>query len=577
LVTIPTKRPRAAILASHCMESMQVDEHYDIITIGSGGGAKVSTPAANLGLKVAMVEHGFDVKTSGEHRSGLGGTCLNRGCIPSKMLIHPADVVTELQEASRFGIQAEFKGIDFSFLVNHTSSSVNKDSDGIWKGYHENNKLTDTKHLYTGTAKFIGPKILKIEGSKGQEAQGLTGSGQGDKIISADYIFIAAGAEPLVPHIDGLEDTPYLTSTEALRLTEQPKKVMVIGGGYIATELGHMYGGLGSEVHMFARSELLRAMDKDAKAEFARVFTERYNVHLGIKFEKVSFNKETSMFSMTYTEGGGPSTTMEADQLLLCAGVTAVAGKMGLEHTGVEHSRGFIKVDRHLKTQVPGVFAFGDIAGNYLFRHCANYEGEYLLENVIYPLAHAKGLLPAEKVAWLPPAVAAAVEGKGGTVDAFMGALTYDEIEYNDGTTRPQGCGSMPWAVFSNPQVAGVGASEDQLEAQGMKEGVDYVKGLNEYKSSAMGDARMSDNGFAKVLICTKTRAVLGSVIVGYEASTMIHQVVPVFTQGGKLDDLLYMIHIHPALNEILRNACRKARNALVEGGFEVPLKLRLK
>ena len=135
----------------------------------------------------------------------------------------------------------------------------------------------------------------------------------------------------------------------------------------------------------------------------------------------------------------------------------------------------------------------------------------------------------------------------------------------------------MPWAVFSNPQVAGVGASEDQLIAKGMKEGVDYVKGVNPYKSSAMGDARMSDNGFAKVLISTHDRSVLGSVVVGYEASTMIHQVIPVFTQAGKLDDLLYMIHIHPALNEIMRNACRKARNALVEGGFDIPLKLRLK
>jgi len=557
------------------MAGIHVDEHYDIITIGSGGGSKVSTPAANLGLKVAMVEHGFDVL--GEHRSGLGGTCLNRGCIPSKMLIHPADVATELQEASRFGIQAEYKGIDFSFLVNHTSSSINKDSDGIWKGYHENNKLADTKHLYTGTAKFVGPKTLKIEGSRGQEAQGLAGRGKGDRVISADYIFIAAGSEPMIPYIEGLTETPYLTSTEALRLIDLPKKVMVIGGGYIATELGHMYGGLGSEVHMFARSVVLRAMDKDARVEFSRVFSERYNVHTGIKFDKVTFDAATKMFTMTYTQGG-ESKTMEADQLLVCAGVTPVGGKLDAGNTGVSvNGRGFVEVDENLRTKVPGIYAFGDIIGNYLFRHCANYEGEYLLENVIYPLAHAKGLLPADKVAWLPPHVAAAVEGKGASVDDFIGALTYDAINYNDGNEREQQCGSMPWAVFSNPQVAGVGASEDQLIERGMKEGVDYIKGINMYKSSAMGDARMSDHGFAKVLVSTKDRSILGSVIVGYEASTMIHQVVPVFTQGGKLEDLLYMIHIHPALNEILRNACRKARNALVDGGFDVPLKLRLK
>merc|ERR1712007_284677 len=141
--------------------------------------------------------------------------------------------------------------------------------------------------------------------------------------------------------------------------------------------------------------------------------------------------------------------------------------------------------------------------------------------------------------------------------------LEYPPIDYT----------GMPWAVFSNPQVAGVGMSEEEVQAAGLK----YVKGVNMYSSSAMGDARMSDHGFSKLLIELGTRRILGCVMVGYEASTMIHTVIPLMRHGGRLEDLLYMIYIHPALPEILRNSARKARDALVAAGDDVPLKLRLK
>lgn len=159
-------------------------------------------------------------------------------------------------------------------------------------------------------------------------------------------------------------------------------------------------------------------------------------------------------------------------------------------------------------------------------------------------------------------------QGEWDDPDALARALQYPPLDYDQG---------MPWAVFSNPQVAGIGASEDGLIAKGLVEGVDYIKGINPYEKSAMGDARMSDHGFVKVLVDVKTRRILGCVVVGYEASTMVHQVIPVMRMRGLLDDCLYMIYIHPALPEIFRNACRKARDALVSCGADVPLKLRLK
>lgn len=521
----------------------------------------MSTPAANLGFKVAMVEHGFDA--FGEHLVGLGGTCLNRGCIPSKMLIHPADVATEIAEAERFGIKATYDGIDFPKLVERVCKAVDGDSTAVHTGYGPKNPIPERKHLYTGTAKFVGPKTLRVAGSK-------TDPTEPTKTISADYVFVAPGAKPAVPPIPGLKDTPFLTSTEALRLKDKPKKLIVIGAGYIATELGHMYGALGTEVHMMARSELLRTMDVDARKEFSRVFGQRYNVHTGVSFERVDYDAAQQQFTLTYGQGGSGGRVLQADALLVCSGVDMVASLMDAQHANIElRDQGIVKVDDCLRTTAPGVWSFGDAAGNYLFRHCANFEGEYLLENVVYPIALAKGLLSAEQQAWLPAAVIAKFgSGDWSDPNAVAQALEYPALDYGQG---------MPWAVFSNPQVAGIGDSEDDLNAKGLVEGKDYIKGINPYEKSAMGDARMSDHGFVKVLVEVQTRRILGCVIVGYEASTMVHQVIPVMRTRGLLDDCLYMIYIHPALPEIFRNACRKARDALVACGGDVPLKLRLK
>jgi len=506
---------QAARFCGSAMETL----HFDIITIGSGGGAKVSTPAHKLGFKVAMLEHGFnvrlpdDVRAAEAHKHGLGGTCLNRGCIPSKMLIHPADVATELREASRFHLRARFDGVDLDGLVSRVTAAVDKDSASIEPGYAS----SPDKRWFSESAYFIGPKKLQV----------------GDRVLTADYIFLAGGAVPQVPPIPGLESVPYLTSTEALRLRKQPKSMIVIGAGYIAVELGHYFGALGTEVHMMARSKLLRTMDGESRAEFDRVFSQRYNVHSGVTFKRVSHDAERG-FVLEYADAGGEK-TLAAEQLLLVTGVKPATEGLGLEATGVElREGGFVKVDECLRTTCDGIWSFGDMAGNYLFRHCANFEGEYLLEHVIYPL----------KEQGRPPAA-------------------YPAVDYT----------GMPYAVFSNPQVAGVGLTEEECAGKGLK----FVKGVNPYAKSAMGDARLSDHGFAKLLVETGSRRILGCHIVGYEASTMIHQVVPLMRLNGKLEDLLYCIYIHPALNEILRNAARKARDALVDSGDDVPLRLRLK
>src|SRR5262245_17375056 len=206
---------------------------YDVIVIGSGGGAKIVSPAARLGLKVAVIE-----------KDKLGGTCLNRGCIPSKMLIHPADVAEEIRFARKFDIRNDANfSVHFEKLINRISNTVDQDSQSIVNGYSKNPNID----FYNEKAEFVSNKVIRVSGQE----------------LTAEKIFIAVGARPSTPNIPGLKGIPFMTSTEALRNTRLPKRLIVIGAGYIACELGHAYGALGSEVHFLVRSQFLRGEDKD--------------------------------------------------------------------------------------------------------------------------------------------------------------------------------------------------------------------------------------------------------------------------------------------------------------------------
>ena len=201
---------------------------YDVIVIGSGGGSKILSPAARMGYKVAVLE-----------REEAGGTCLNRGCIPSKMLIHPANLATEIKEAHKFGLEVDTRyPVNFSQLVERVTKTVAADSAGIVQAYKKHPNID----FYHASGKFISDKVMEVAGTQ----------------ITAEKIFIAVGARPQVPSIQGLAGTPYMTSTEALRNTRKPRKMIVIGAGYIAAELGHFYGALGTEVPFFFRSRFLK-------------------------------------------------------------------------------------------------------------------------------------------------------------------------------------------------------------------------------------------------------------------------------------------------------------------------------
>jgi dihydrolipoamide dehydrogenase len=300
-----------------------------------------------------------------------------------------------------------------------------------------------------------------------------------------------------------------MTNREALRRTDRPRRLLVIGAGYIAVELGGAYAAAGTDVEFIVRSRFLRREDREVAEEFSHVFGRTHSVHTGVVPVRVDHN--AGSFSVTCTDTSGRQRIFIGDALLVATGVMPCTDDLALQNTGVETDKnGFIRVDNRLRTNIDGIYALGDCVGNYLYRHTVNYEGEYLVRTVL--------------------------EGRAD-----------EPIDY----------GPVPHAVFTVPEIAGVGMTEEQATEQHKN----YVVGKASYVDSNAGLARGYEYGFVKVLVDRTTRTILGAHILGDEASDMIHLFIAMMKKEGTLDDLLDMIFIHPALPEVARDAARDARS----------------
>ena len=447
-------------------------EKFDLIVIGGGSGLNIVDEAAKLGLKVALVEKG-----------PMGGTCLNRGCIPSKMLIHSADVVETIKNASKFGISQKGYDVDFPRIISRVSGIVDSESKAIEDHIRKDRNIT----LFKTEAKFVGTKKLKV----------------GQKTITGNKIVIFGGTRPLVPPIPGLHGSGFLTSTEALRLKKLPKTLTIIGGGYIAAELAHFFGSMGTKVTIIQRNDVLVPnADQEIACAFTEIFKKRFNVLLGYNAEKVQ--KKGEAFVVT-ASSGNTKKTVRSDQLLLAVGRVPNSDILDVDKTGLKvNRRGYIITDDYMETTVRNVWAGGDIAGKYLFKHSANIEAQCIFDN-----AFSK-------------------------------------------TKKKPDCEPMPHSVFSSPQIAGVGAREQDL-----KKGA-YAVGKYSYIGTGMGTAMQEQNGFAKFYVERTSRRILGCHIMGPQASTLIHEVVVAMKCGrGTLDNILKTVHVHPALSEVVQRAAR--------------------
>jgi len=467
-------------------------EEYDFLVIGAGSGLDVANAAANRGQSVAVVEKG-----------PLGGTCLNRGCIPSKMLLYRAEVLETIERADEFGIDASVDGVEFADIVREVNEEVSEDADSIERGLSSSSQ----HDLYQAKAEFVDEKTVEL----------VTGDEEGEQ-LRAETVLIAAGTRPGVPSIDGIEDADYVTSREALQLEEPPERLVVIGGGYIAAELGHFFGTFGSDVSIIGRRpNLLPDADEEVAAEFTERLDDRFDVYTGYEATAVSQSDgEITVEAREYPQpgeepypepqsgdGAAEHVTVTGDELLVAAGRVPNTDTLNVGAAGVDtDDAGFVETDEYLRTSADGVWALGDIVGEYLLKHSANHEAQAVARNVFG-----------------------------------------DEPEPVDYT-------AMPFAVFSSPEVAGVGATEQELRAADRE----YAKRTYRYEDAARGSA-MKAEGFVKPLIDMEGE-ILGCHIVGPEASNLIEEVVVAMKAGsGTVQDIRESVHIHPALSEVVQRA----------------------
>jgi len=444
---------------------------FDLIVIGAGSGLNVSSAAADMDLKVAVVEKG-----------PMGGTCLNRGCIPSKIIIHSADVAETIKKSKAFGINSKINSVDFAKITSRASGIVDKEAKEIEEAIIEDKNTT----LFKVEAKFIGERTLKV----------------GNETIKGDKVIIAAGTRPSVPPIEGLSEVNYITSDEALRLKKQPKIMTILGGGYIAAELAHFYGALGTKINIVQRAKfLIPNEDEEISQKFTEIFKKKYNVFTEHNATKIS--KKGKKF-VVVAESKNKKKKLISDALLIATGRIPNTDVLDVKKTNVEvDDKGFIKTNEYLETTAKNIWALGDIVGRYLFKHSANLEAEYVYYNTVLN----------KKI----------------------------KVDYT----------AMPHAIFSNPQIAGVGLREQDLK--GKK--TDYAVGRYEFIKSGMGLALQDDEGFVKIFADRKIRKILGCSILGSNASTLIHGVVIAMKAGLTVDSLSKAVHIHPALSEVVQRA----------------------
>ncbi len=447
-------------------------KEFDLVVVGAGSGLGVARAGSQRGMDVAMVEE-----------DAIGGTCLNRGCIPSKMLIHRANVAETIRSSEKFGISSAIDRIDFQGIVNEVNEDVSSESDIV----RESIKQTGIYTLYEESASFVDERTLKV----------------GDERIKGDKVVIAAGARPRIPPIEGIEDVDYITSKEALKLDENPEHLVIVGGGYIAAELGHFFGSMGSDVTVIEKNEtLLAGEDKDISKKFTHNFSKKYNVKTGTTVKKVS--QDESEIKVTGERKDGSALEIFGDELLVATGRSPNTDLLEVRKGNVEtDEHGFIKVNDKLKTTADNTWALGDIIGGKMLKHVANLEAQYVIMNAIIEHDHP--------------------------------------VDYT----------AIPHAIFSSPEVSAIGKTEQELE----EEGKDYMKGIASYEDTGFGSAMKAD-GFAKVLVSPKDGEILGCHILGPRASMLIHEVSVAMRKGsGIVDDILDSIHVHPALNEVVQRA----------------------
>ena len=449
-------------------------ERFDVIVIGSGSGMIVASAAVEQGFRTALVEHGK-----------MGGTCINVGCVPSKMLIYPADVVATLKDAGKLGVHATVDSVDFNNIMNRMHTLVNHDSG------HQARAVEATPNLtwFKETGEFISDYTMQV----------------GSHTITAEMIFIVSGARAGIPAIKGIENIDYLTSDTVLELQTPPKSILIIGGGYIGMEYGHFFSGIGTKTTILQRPyRVLPDEEPEISDLLKKEMQQRMEIYTG--YEAIEAKQEgTQKALIARNRQDGSQKEFSAESVMVAAGRVSNADILKPEKTGVElDERGYIKVNEYLETSKKNIWAFGDAIGIQMFKHVANYEAGVVWHNAIHD----------HKV----------------------------KMDFS----------AAPHAVFTHPQVASVGLTEEEAKQQKYK--IRVGKAL--YSETAMDAAMGFSEGFVKVVVEGETGKILGGHIIGPEASILIQEIVnAMVSETGNFAPIARGMHIHPAMSEVVQNA----------------------
>jgi len=325
---------------------------YDLIVIGSGAGMNVASAAYEQGLRVAVVEHG-----------PMGGTCLNRGCIPTKILTYVADVLVEAKHLESLGVKIQVEHIDYPWIMKRMREEV----DGSSRAQGESVDEAEGIDWYKGTGAFVDAYTLEINGEK----------------IRASNIVIAAGSRPDIPDIKGLDQVEYLLEDDALHLMEKPRSMIIIGGGYIAAEFGHFFSAVGVDVTIIGRNPLfVKNEDGDISEVLRGELSKRMHIFTNHEVVEVKQIEEQKVVQARNRDTGEIK-EFQGEVLLVAAGRRSNADLFKPEITGVKiDQNGWIIVDEYFRTSKKGIWAFGDAIGKYQFRHVANDESQILWFNL---------------------------------------------------------------------------------------------------------------------------------------------------------------------------------------------------
>ena len=473
----PVSRPTAPV---------QGDIHAEMLVLGSGpGGYTAAFRAADLGLQTVLVER----------NPTLGGVCLNVGCIPSKALLHAAKVITEAEEMGHFGVSFGKPKIDVDALRGWKESVVKKLTGGL-SGLAKGRKVK----VVEGVGQFASANLLRVATEAGETT------------VSFDQCIIAAGSEPIelpfIPH----DDPRVIDSTGALELADIPKRLLVLGGGIIGLEMGCVYDALGTKVTVVElMDQIIPGADKDIVKPLHKRIEKRYeNIHLKTKVTAIAAEK--AGLKVTF-EGPGGTSTDTFDKVLVAVGRRPNGQMIGLENTGVAvDERGFIPADNQMRTNVPHIFAIGDVVGQPMLAHKAVHEGKV------------------------------AAEVAAGHKRAFDARV-------------------IPSVAYTDPEVAWVGVTENEAKAKGLKLG----KGVFPWAASGRSLSLGRDEGMTKVLFDEDTDQVVGAGIVGPNAGDLIAEVAVAIEMGCDATDLGHTIHPHPTLSETVNFAAEMFEGTITD------------